>query len=86
MDRDAVIRLLVANGDPSGKGAKRIPDLRGLTMREARRRVASEGLRARFVGNGVVSRQVPLPGKDAGFEVVKLYCDASARGGGRGAP
>ena len=55
-------------------------------MREAKRQAASRGLKARFVGNGVVSRQVPLPGRDGGFDIVKLYCDDGRRGGGGGAP
>jgi stage V sporulation protein D (sporulation-specific penicillin-binding protein) len=81
MDRDGVVRLFVADGSDVAARGRATPDLRGLTMREAKRRAAQHGFRARFVGSGVVERQSPGPGKETSFEVVKLYC-AGARGGG----
>jgi stage V sporulation protein D (sporulation-specific penicillin-binding protein) len=85
MDRDGIVRLLVADGQ--GRGVSRrgraMPDLRGLTMREAKLRAAQHGFRASFVGSGVVERQSPRPGKETSFEVVKLYCARGRVGGSR---
>jgi stage V sporulation protein D (sporulation-specific penicillin-binding protein) len=81
MDKDDVIRLQVAQGRGKASANRIAPDLRGLTMREARRRAAQYGFRARFVGNGIVKRQSPIPGKKTGQPVVKLYCDSSVGGG-----
>jgi cell division protein FtsI/penicillin-binding protein 2 len=42
--------------------ASRMPDVRGLTMREALRVLGQVGLEPMFSGNGMVSAQTPLPG------------------------
>ncbi len=81
MDKDDVIRLQVARSKGKASGSRSTPDLRGLTMREARRRAAQHGFIARFVGSGVVTRQSPNPGKKTDDQLVKLYCDGSVRGG-----
>jgi hypothetical protein len=49
-------------------GARELPDLRGLSAREALRVLTRFGLAARLTGNGVVIAQKPAPGSviDAG--------------------
>ena len=56
-ERDAAIVQLGANGDVSD-----LPDLRGLSAREALRVVTKMGLTARLTGSGVVTSQTPAPG------------------------
>lgn len=85
MDKDGVIRLVVAGGSDDHASARRAPDLRGLSMREAKRRAAQHGFTARFVGSGVVERQSPRPGKETGYQFVKLYCGPKRTAGGTGA-
>lgn len=81
MDRDGVIHLVVSEGGAPGHRGKRTPDLRGLTMRAAKRRAAAQGFEARFVGSGVVNRQSPAPGRKTNIDAVRLYCDAGGRRG-----
>ena len=56
-EREASIVQVGANAD-----VRDLPDLRGLSAREALRILTKIGLTARITGNGVVSRQVPAPG------------------------
>jgi stage V sporulation protein D (sporulation-specific penicillin-binding protein) len=83
MEKDGVIRLNVATGNDR-EHDRATPDLRGLTMRQAKRLAAEHGFTPRFIGNGIVQRQSPGPGKATGVGYVKLYCDAAggARAGG----
>jgi cell division protein FtsI/penicillin-binding protein 2 len=81
MNKDDVIRLTVAS-DRGGSHQRRTPDLRGLTMRRAKRLAAEHGFTPRFVGSGVVQQQSPRPGKETGYRYVKLYCATGATGGG----
>jgi len=57
----------VAHAAPPGAGED-VPDLRGLSAREALRALTKIGLTARVSGDGVVWRQNPAPGTpiDAG--------------------
>ena len=55
--RDASIVRVSANG-----GLHDLPDLRGLSAREALRVLTKMGLTARLTGNGAVTRQTPPPG------------------------
>ena len=55
--RDASIVPIGANGD-----VRDLPDLRGLSAREALRVLTKIGLTARLTGNGVVTSQTPSPG------------------------
>jgi stage V sporulation protein D (sporulation-specific penicillin-binding protein) len=83
MEKDGVIRLVVATSNDHGHD-RAAPDLRGLTMRQAKRVAAEHGFTPRFIGNGIVQRQSPGPGRATGLDYVKLYCEATAgaRAGG----
>src|SRR5687768_1781649 len=56
-DRDGSFVQINANG-----GARDLPDLRGLSARDALRILTKIGLTARLKGNGVVTTQTPAPG------------------------
>ena len=74
MAQDDVIRLYLSehrSNDPQ----TRAPDLRGLTLRVAKRRVVEAGLRCDIVGSGFVTSQKPAPGRTAKNGVVRVYCD-----------
>jgi cell division protein FtsI (penicillin-binding protein 3) len=55
--RDAAIVQVGAND-----GVRDLPDLRGLSAREALRILTKIGMTARLTGNGVVTNQMPAPG------------------------
>lgn len=75
-----VIRLTVAGGS---RGRSATPDLRGMSIRAARRLAAASGLGTRIVGTGTVRSQQPRPGAVATAGIVHLYCEgAGAAGGG----
>lgn len=74
-----VIRLTVSP-EPAAKAAT--PDLRGMSIRAARRLAAASGLGTRIVGTGTVRSQRPRPGAPAGSGVVKLYCEGAGSAGG----
>jgi stage V sporulation protein D (sporulation-specific penicillin-binding protein) len=75
-----VIRLTVA---VEATQSTTTPDLRGLSIRAARRLAAASGLKTRIVGTGNVRSQKPSPGAVASAGTVKLYCEGAgtARGG-----
>jgi hypothetical protein len=73
MGRDDVIRLRLSEGGSVARG-RRIPDLRGLPMRSARRAAFEAGLRCAVVGSGVVVSQEPTAGAQAGTGAVTIYC------------
>jgi hypothetical protein len=77
-DRDAVIRLHVSD-NPGGK-TRKLPDLRGMDMREAKIVAARYGYRARFTGTGIVKRQ-KRSGRGS-QQTVQLYCEAAGTSGG----
>jgi stage V sporulation protein D (sporulation-specific penicillin-binding protein) len=82
VEADGVIRLYVADleSEPVRQAA---PDLRGLAMREAKRRAVSQGLRVALRGGGVVRAQSPAPGARTQRGEVILFGDAAeALGGG----
>jgi cell division protein FtsI (penicillin-binding protein 3) len=56
-EQEASIVQVGANGD-----VRDLPDLRGLSAREALRILTKIGLTARLTGNGVVTAQLPAPG------------------------
>lgn len=73
---------LFARAAPSGVGesTSEVPELRGLTAREAIDRLAVHGLRPRLHGSGFVETQVPLAGRplaEAGGEV-EIWLGASS--------
>jgi cell division protein FtsI/penicillin-binding protein 2 len=71
--RDDVIRLHLSEGLSSARGRK-IPDLKGLPLRLARRAAFEAGLRCAVIGSGVVVSQKPAAGAQAGAGVVTIYC------------
>ena len=78
MERDEVLRLYLS-GYRSGTH-RRTPDLRGLSVRVAKRRAVQAGLRCTVVGSGVVASQKPAPGKVVSSGVVRIYCRDAAAG------
>ncbi|MCH7549916.1 MAG: PASTA domain-containing protein, partial [Candidatus Krumholzibacteriota bacterium] len=72
MDRDDVVRLFVSNGDAI---PGEVPDLVGMSIREARRVATRLGLRTRFVGTGWVREQTPAPGFALARQTIRLYGD-----------
>ena len=80
MDKDDVIRLVVADGLNGGRRLV-TPDLRGMPVREAKTVAARHGFECTLVGSGVVKSQNPAPGKKTGRQRVKLYCEARDDGG-----
>jgi hypothetical protein len=84
MDKDAVIRLVVAASAKAGKRRVATPDLRGLPVRKAKALAAEHGLECTLVGSGIVKSQSPRPGRQTGHQLVTLYCEAAGGvGGGR---
>lgn len=55
--------LVVSSEQPSSEGTVEVPDLTGLTAREAYRRLSRALLETRLVGSGRVVRQEPPPGR-----------------------
>ena len=55
--------LVVAS--TAGEGPLAVPDLRGMSIRLARRTAAASGLVLAFEGSGVVQHQSPVPGSEA---------------------
>lgn len=79
-------RSLVAALTPVG-GLTLMPDLSGLSARDAIRSLGSVGLTARVRGSGFVSRQSPEPGQpvdEGGWGVIELERLPPATGGLRG--
>jgi len=81
MEADGVIRLYVAD---LGESPSRplAPDLRGLPVREAKRRAVGQGLRVALRGSGVVRAQSPAPGARVQHAEVILFGDAADGLGG----
>jgi beta-lactam-binding protein with PASTA domain len=73
MDRDEVIRVYLSSSTEKGANRK-APDLRGLSLRAAKRRAAEHGLKCDIVGSGFVSRQKPSPGGVSKNGVIRVYC------------
>jgi stage V sporulation protein D (sporulation-specific penicillin-binding protein) len=77
------VRLLFGSGVETGAQV-RVPDLRGLSVREARRMLIGCGLRGSVSGFGVVKRQAPAPGiMVARRSSVALECSPKQRIGTR---
>jgi len=72
MSKDDVLSLYVLPEDHHINGA--VPDLRGLSLRAAKRRAAEVGIKCVFVGSGYVKSQSPKPGTVSKKGRVKLYC------------
>jgi cell division protein FtsI/penicillin-binding protein 2 len=70
--RDDVIRLHLS--EASAGRARQTPDLRGMSLRLARRTAFEAGFRCAVIGSGVVVSQKPTAGAQAGAGVVTIYC------------
>ena len=86
----AVLAYLSAPTDSLGRS---LPDLVGLTVREAMRRLTQRAVPVRITGSGVVTRQDPAPGTPLPLKgPCRLWCsprepaDAQAGAGGGDAP
>lgn len=71
MERDEVVRVYLSV--PEQERAS-VPDLRGLPIRQARRKAIEAGLQCEVQGTGMVQSQRPAPGRAAAAGVVKIYC------------
>ena len=61
---------------PADSASRVMPDLTGVAVREALRRLASLGLRPRIEGRGLVVRQSPEPGTPlTGTREIRLRCE-----------
>ncbi len=84
VEKGGEVRLLFAGecGKGEGKegGGVRVPDLRGLSVREARRMLIACGLRGTVSGFGIVERQNPAAGETIGRRgTVVIFCSPKAR-------
>lgn len=69
---------------PHSAGTVDVPDLRGLSLRQARRMLLENGLRSTVDGSGTVRRQEPPAGRNvARGSVVSIYCAPGAPSLGR---
>jgi membrane peptidoglycan carboxypeptidase len=75
--RDDVLRVYLS-GDRSRAKGEKAPDLRGMPIRQARRRAAEAGFRCDVVGSGLVASQKPVPGGVSKDGVIKIRCKDSA--------
>jgi stage V sporulation protein D (sporulation-specific penicillin-binding protein) len=75
-ERGRPIRLLFGPSRSDAKAKVRVPDLVGLSIREARRMLLSCGLKSRVKGYGVVTRQRPGAGRYVrSASAVMLVCN-----------
>jgi cell division protein FtsI/penicillin-binding protein 2 len=86
IERGGEVKLLLRTVAYPSSDRVRVPDLDGLSIREARRLLIACGLRCRIEGSGVVIRQKPKHGRSVRCNsAVTLYCRSSggdARPGG----
>jgi stage V sporulation protein D (sporulation-specific penicillin-binding protein) len=73
MNKDETLNLYVRPFKRE-KQSEPVPDLRGLPIREAKRRAAAAGLTCVLKGSGIVKKQVPAPGRRSNKFKVTLYC------------
>lgn len=85
VERGAEIILSFIDG-AAREGSVGVPELRGLSLRSARRMLLECGLRSRIEGTGVVQRQNPPAGRSvARGSVVSIRCEPLPRGERRAA-
>lgn len=73
MGKDETLNLYIRPFEGE-KQPEPVPDLRGLPIREAKRRAAAAGLICVLKGSGIVKKQVPSPGVRSRQFKVTLYC------------
>ena len=83
MDRDEVLRVYLSLSSKKSKNHK-TPDLRGLSLRAAKRRAAEFGLKCDIIGSGFVSKQKPSPGVVSKNGVIRVYCKSTIKKNGTG--
>ena len=67
------------------KNGVTVPDLRGLSIRQARRMLIESGLRSRIAGSGTVLRQDPSPGRKVSRgSTVSIRCTTALKREGNG--
>ena len=80
VERGFQVKVLVRAEDGRKTGMVRVPDLRGLSIREARRLLLSLGLRSSIRGTGLVKRQHPGSGVHVEREsTVRITCTPKCR-------
>lgn len=72
LGKDTIVRLFVI--DEKAKSSGTIPDLVGLSLREAKRRIIEIGCTPAINGSGVVISQFPSAGNRSTSGVVQLRC------------
>jgi hypothetical protein len=76
IERGGEVKLLIRPDMPPGGNSVRVPDLRGLSIREARRLLLGCGLRSQIKGTGIVRNQVPRAGTLVkSNSTVRMACD-----------
>jgi cell division protein FtsI/penicillin-binding protein 2 len=80
--RGETVRLDLWVGECGGKGKSQIPNLVGLTLREAIRQLRQQGLGVQVSGSGLVVRQTPKAGSPAG-EGITCLLECEPPSGGR---
>ncbi len=76
---ESVSLSFISGGDRKKSGVA-VPDLRGLSIRQARRMLIESGLRSRIAGSGTVLRQDPAPGRKVSRgSIVSIRCGMSRK-------
>ena len=79
-----IVLSFISGGDGKKSGVA-VPDLRGLSIRQARRMLIESGLRSRIAGSGTVLRQDPAPGRKVSRgSTVSIRCGMSRKREGGG--
>jgi cell division protein FtsI/penicillin-binding protein 2 len=74
-----IILSFISDSDRKKQGVT-VPDLRGLSIRQARRMLIESGLRSRIAGSGTVLRQDPAPGRQVTRgSTVSIRCSTALR-------
>ena len=80
-----IVRLSFISAGDRKKSGVTVPDLRGLSIRQARRMLIESGLRSRIAGSGTVLRQDPPPGRNVSRgSTVSIRCGISVKREGSG--
>lgn len=82
MDRGGLVVAWLST--PQDSSGRQLPDLTGLTVREALRQLSQRQVNASIVGRGLVVRQEPAPGSPLPLRrPCKLWCELPEASGGR---
>ncbi len=76
---EKIILSFISESDRKKSGVT-VPDLRGLSIRQARRMLIESGLRSRIAGSGTVLRQDPAPGRKVSRgSTVSIRCSTTLK-------